>query len=83
MKPPGAARRGLRESDILTFGRGGGEPEFGRRHLLLKGGAVYGAGVLKRGDIAPDFAVGERTVYQMLVERTAVIFFFPKAFTPG
>jgi peroxiredoxin len=49
----------------------------------LKGGAVYGAGVLKRGDIAPDFAVGERTLYQMLVERTAVIFFFPKAFTPG
>jgi peroxiredoxin len=53
------------------------------RPLLLEGGAVYGASVLKTGEIAPDFAVGERTLYQMLAERAAVIFFFPKAFTPG
>jgi peroxiredoxin len=39
--------------------------------------------VLKRGEIAPDFAVGEQTLYQMLGDRSAVIFFFPKAFTPG
>jgi peroxiredoxin len=51
--------------------------------LILEGRAVYGANVLKTGEIAPDFAVGERTLYQMLAERAAVIFFFPKAFTPG
>jgi peroxiredoxin len=51
--------------------------------LLLAEGAVYGASVLRTGEIAPDFAVGERTLYQMLAERAAVIFFFPKAFTPG
>ncbi len=39
--------------------------------------------MLKPGDVAPDFAVGERTLYQMLAERAVVIFFFPKAFTPG
>jgi peroxiredoxin len=51
--------------------------------LLLEAAAVYGAGVLKRGEIAPDFAVGKLTLYEMLAERSAVIFFFPKAFTPG
>jgi len=51
--------------------------------LLLEPAAAYGASVLKHGEIAPDFAVGERTLYQMLAERAAVIFFFPKAFTPG
>jgi peroxiredoxin Q/BCP len=39
--------------------------------------------MLKRGDIAPDFAFGGRTLYQMLDEQTMVVFFFPKAFTPG
>ena len=39
--------------------------------------------MLKRGDIAPDFKVGETSLYAMLEERAAVVFFFPKAFTPG
>jgi hypothetical protein len=40
-------------------------------------------GVLKRGEIAPDFRVGERALYQMLEKRAVAVFFFPKAFTPG
>jgi peroxiredoxin len=39
--------------------------------------------MLERGDVAPDFAVKDRTLYQILAERAAVVFFFPKAFTPG
>ena len=39
--------------------------------------------MLKRGETAPDFAVGGRTLYQILDERSAVVFFYPKAFTPG
>jgi peroxiredoxin len=39
--------------------------------------------VLKRGAVAPDFAVGDRTLYGILAERSAVVFFFPRAFTPG
>lgn len=39
--------------------------------------------MLKAGDTAPDFAVGSRRLYQILEERSAVVFFFPKAFTPG
>lgn len=39
--------------------------------------------MLAVGEVAPDFAVGEGTLYQTLVERAAVVFFFPKAFTPG
>jgi peroxiredoxin len=39
--------------------------------------------MLKRGEIAPDFAVGEKTLYEMLQDRSVVVFFFPKAFTPG
>jgi peroxiredoxin len=39
--------------------------------------------MLKRGVPAPDFAVGNRTLYQILDERAAVVFFFPKAFTAG
>ncbi len=35
------------------------------------------------GDIAPDFAVGTTTLRGILEQRTAVVFFFPKAFTPG
>ena len=47
-------------------------------------GRDYGGGpMLRRGEVAPDFAVGGRTLYQILDERSAVVFFYPKAFTPG
>jgi peroxiredoxin len=39
--------------------------------------------VLAPGDSAPDFIVGPRTLHAILTERKAVVFFFPKAFTPG
>ena len=39
--------------------------------------------MLKRGQVAPDFTVGDRSLYQMLHDKTVVVFFFPKAFTPG
>jgi peroxiredoxin len=39
--------------------------------------------VLQPGDDAPDFAVAGTTLHQLLRERDAVVFFFPKAFTPG
>jgi peroxiredoxin len=39
--------------------------------------------VLKRGRLVPDFAIGDTTLYAILDERSAVVFFFPKAFTPG
>ena len=39
--------------------------------------------MLSRGDVAPDFTVNERSLYQMLEERTVVVFFFPNTFTPG
>lgn len=39
--------------------------------------------MLKAGAVAPDFAVGEGTLYQILEGKKAVVFFFPKAFTPG
>jgi peroxiredoxin len=39
--------------------------------------------VLKVGDPAPDFAVGPTTLHRILEDRRAVVFFFPKAFTPG
>jgi peroxiredoxin len=39
--------------------------------------------MLKKGATAPDFVVGETTLYKILDERSAVVFFFPKAFTPG
>ena len=39
--------------------------------------------MLKRGEVAPDFPVEGRTLYQILDERSAVVFFYPKAFTPG
>ena len=47
-------------------------------------GRDYGGGpMLRRGEVAPDFAVGGRTLYQILDEQSAVVFFYPKAFTPG
>ena len=39
--------------------------------------------MLKRNEVAPDFPVGDRSLYQMLGDKTVVVFFFPKAFTPG
>ena len=39
--------------------------------------------MLKRGQQAPDFTVGDGTLYRILDQRSAVVFFYPKAFTPG
>jgi peroxiredoxin Q/BCP len=39
--------------------------------------------VLEPGDAAPDFAVGDTTLHAMLEDKAVVVFFFPKAFTPG
>jgi peroxiredoxin len=39
--------------------------------------------MLKPGDAAPDFAVGTETLHQILAQRRAVVYFFPRAFTPG
>jgi peroxiredoxin len=39
--------------------------------------------MLKGGDDAPDFRIGERTLHQMLERRKVVVFFFPKTFTRG
>jgi peroxiredoxin len=38
--------------------------------------------MLHRGSVAPDFAIGESTLYKTLEKGPAVVFFFPKAFTP-
>jgi peroxiredoxin len=38
--------------------------------------------MLRAGDIAPDFAIGDRTLYVILLDGPVVLFFFPKAFTP-
>jgi peroxiredoxin len=39
--------------------------------------------MLKRGALAPDFEVGGTSLHALLEERAVVVFFFPKAFTPG
>jgi len=39
--------------------------------------------MLKPGDLAPDFAVGKRSLHQMLGKRVVAVFFFPKAFGLG
>jgi len=39
--------------------------------------------MLKRGDVAPDFRVQDRSLHEILRERAVVLFFFPKAFTAG
>ena len=44
---------------------------------------MVGPGMLKMGDVAPDFAIGSGSLYELLGMGTAVVFFFPKAFTPG
>jgi thioredoxin-dependent peroxiredoxin len=38
--------------------------------------------MLQMGSVAPDFAIGESTLYEALERGPAVVFFFPKAFTP-
>jgi peroxiredoxin len=39
--------------------------------------------MLDVGDAAPDFAVGKTKLHRVLEKQSAVVFFFPKAFTPG
>ena len=39
--------------------------------------------MLAAGDTAADFAVGDRKLYQLLQSGPVVVYFFPKAFTPG
>ena len=39
--------------------------------------------MLKTGAVAPDFAIGASSLYKVLERGPAVVFFFPKAFTPG
>ena len=39
--------------------------------------------MLNKGAVAPDFKIGTGSLYEMLRERSVVVFFFPKAFTPG
>ena len=39
--------------------------------------------MLKRGQVAPDFPIRDGSLYKILEQRSAVVFFFPKAFTPG
>jgi peroxiredoxin Q/BCP len=39
--------------------------------------------MLQPGDEAPDFAVGGDTLHGLLARGPVVVFFFPKAFTPG
>jgi peroxiredoxin len=44
---------------------------------------VYSFPMLDVGDAARDFAVGKTTLRRILEKQSAVVFFFPKAFTPG
>jgi peroxiredoxin len=39
--------------------------------------------MLQAGDPAPDFPVSDTTLHRLLAKQEAVVFFFPKAFTPG
>ncbi len=39
--------------------------------------------MLERKATAPDFKVGDTSLYEMLDEHAVVVFFFPKAFTSG
>jgi peroxiredoxin Q/BCP len=39
--------------------------------------------MLDAGTVAPDFAVGNETLYGLLAKGRAIVYFFPKAFTPG
>lgn len=46
-------------------------------------GGGYGVAMLTNGDAAPDFAIGETTLFRLLERGSVAVFFFPKAFTPG
>ncbi len=46
-------------------------------------GERYGRAVLKPGDQAPDFPLKFTTLHGLLRDRAVVLYFFPKAFTPG
>jgi len=39
--------------------------------------------VLREGDEAPDFAVGKTTLHELADRAPVIVFFYPKAFTPG
>lgn len=39
--------------------------------------------MLNEGEPAPDFAVGRTTLRALLGKGPVVVWFFPKAFTPG
>lgn len=39
--------------------------------------------MLRKGEVAPDFPIGDSSLYRMLEQRAVAVFFFPKAFTPG
>lgn len=46
-------------------------------------GGRYRAGMLKVGDPAPDFPIGDTTLHGLLKRGLVAVYFFPKAFTPG
>jgi peroxiredoxin Q/BCP len=39
--------------------------------------------MLQPGDTAPDFRIGDGSLYDLLKEQSTVVFFYPRAFTPG
>lgn len=39
--------------------------------------------MLQPGAKAPDFPIGDGSLYEILENRSAVVFFYPRAFTPG
>ena len=39
--------------------------------------------MLRPGDAAPDFSVGDRSLHQMLEDRAVVVFFFFSTFGAG
>jgi len=38
--------------------------------------------MLKVGDVAPDFPIGETSLHRILDEKAVALYFFPRAFTP-
>lgn len=52
--------------------------------MLRRRGVGYGRSVLAVGQAAPDFAIGDgTTLHGLLRQGPVVVWFFPKAFTPG
>jgi peroxiredoxin len=39
--------------------------------------------MLETGQDAPDFPIGRSSLHEWLKHRAVVVFFFPRAFTPG